>query len=832
MSNNIGTIISGLDEVQLKAVQCIDGPVLIVAGAGAGKTRVLTSRVAYVLEKGTAPERIMALTFTKKAATEMKERIGAMVGEKKARRLFMGTFHSIFIRFLREYSGFLGYPESFTIYDTSDSTSAVRRCLKNLGLDDKVYKPKKVLSRISSAKNEMWTAEAYPNNQDYAKRDMQSKMSRMPEVYAAYQSMLKQSGVMDFDDILLNMNILLKHNPEALESISGRFDYILVDEFQDTNFSQYLILKALSARHRNICVVGDDSQSIYAFRGARIQNILNFSKDYPEYKLFKLERNYRSTQNIVNAANSIIDKNEGRIPKVCYSKAAEGSKIRLVNAYSDKEEALLTVSSIISKMGAEHAQYKDFAILYRTNSQSKSLEEALRKRNIPYRIYSGNSFFDRQEIKDMMAYLKLAVNVHDDESFRRCVNTPARGIGDTTIEALTAAAAAHSCPLMKAIDLPDLEVFGVRKAAARKLKDFQSMVARAHASMAEKDAYALAMDLSSSCGLYRSFKEDNSIESQSRAANVEELLNSIKEFVENRHNDYIEELMSEGAVSDSAEIAYEDCPTVTLGEFLEDVSLLSAVDTNDGEEDTDNKVALMTVHSSKGLEFPYVYVVGVEDGLFPSYSEGAYPSPSEIEEERRLFYVAVTRAEKAVVLSFCKTRMRNGQTKELPPSRFIKDIDESYIENPLSDSDSDISFSRFGNSLSFSRSGSTSSSSRFGSTLTFSREGSSSSSSRFGSSPSSSRSGSSSSSSSRGASPVQRQPAARKPQPPARAEDPDFEPVSALSLRSGMRIEHNRFGFGEILEISGSAVDLKARIRFDDYGEKILILKYAKIRMA
>ena len=480
MENNVSSILEGLNPEQRKAVECVEGPVLIVAGAGSGKTRVLTCRIANILAQGCEPSRILALTFTKKAAGEMKERIAMMVGERKAKYLQMGTFHAVFVRFLREYAEYLGYPAAFTIYDTSDSISAVKRCLKNMNLDDKVYKPKTVLSRISAAKNDLWTVAAYRKNLEFSKRDSQSKMPRMADVYEAYQTLMKQSGVMDFDDILMNMNILLKHNPEALASIAGRFDYLLVDEYQDTNYSQYLILKALSSVHRNICVVGDDSQSIYAFRGARIQNILNFSKDYPEYKLFKLERNYRSTQTIVNAANSVIAKNEGRIPKVCFSADEEGQRIRLINAYTDKEEALLVVSSIISKMSSEHCQYQDFAILYRTNSQSKALEEALRKRNIPYRIFSGNSFFDRQEIKDMMAYLKLAVNVNDDESFRRIVNTPARGIGDTSVEALTAAAKAHQMPLLKAIDLPDLEDFGLRAAAITKLKAFQAMIAKAY----------------------------------------------------------------------------------------------------------------------------------------------------------------------------------------------------------------------------------------------------------------------------------------------------------------------------------------------------------------
>ena len=457
----MSTIFEELNSEQRAAVECVDGPVLIVAGAGSGKTRVLTSRIAYTVEKGVDPSRILALTFTKKAAAEMKERIAAMVGERKARRLYMGTFHSVFIRFLREFADRIGYPSSFTIYDTSDSQSAIKACIKQLNLDDKVYKPKEVLSRISMAKNNLVTAAAYAANQTALMNDRAAKKPEIHSIYRLYAQLCRQSGVMDFDDILLNMNILLRDHPDALLSIADRFDYILVDEYQDTNFSQYLILKKLSQSRRNICVVGDDSQSIYAFRGARIENILNFKKDFPEAKTFRLERNYRSTRVIVNAANSLIAKNEARIPKNCVSVGEEGEKIRLIRAYTESEEALLIASSIISRMQSDHAEYQDFAILYRTNSQSRALEEALRKRNLPYLIYSGNSFFERAEVKDMMAYLKLAVNVHDDESFKRIVNKPARGIGDTSMSALIEAARKEGTSLYRAASL-DLAPYGLR----------------------------------------------------------------------------------------------------------------------------------------------------------------------------------------------------------------------------------------------------------------------------------------------------------------------------------------------------------------------------------
>ena len=417
---NIGNaVLEGLNDEQKKAVSCVDGPVLIVAGAGAGKTRVLTSRIALILARGVDPSRVMALTFTKKAANEMKERIAMMVGKRSAWKLRMGTFHSIFIRFLREYSQSLGYPATFSIYDTGDSVSAIKACIKELGLDDKVYKPKDILARISLAKNNLVTAAAYRNNRQAVEKDMQMRKPRICDIYSLYADKCHNSGVMDFDDILLNMNILLRDNPEARLSIASRFDYILVDEYQDTNFAQYLILKKLTEVHRNICVVGDDSQSIYAFRGAKIENILNFRKDYPECKVFRLEKNYRSTANIVNAANSLIAKNENRIPKNCVAVGRTGEKIRILSNFSEQEEALRIASEIIARMQEDHARYQDFAVLYRTNSQSRALEEALRKRNLPYVVYSGNSFFERSEVKDMMAYFKLVVNVHDDESFKR-----------------------------------------------------------------------------------------------------------------------------------------------------------------------------------------------------------------------------------------------------------------------------------------------------------------------------------------------------------------------------------------------------------------------------
>ena len=808
MENKGNAVFEGLNAEQKQAVNCVDGPVLIVAGAGSGKTRVLTSRIAYILSRGGDPSRILALTFTKKAAGEMKERIAAMVGGRTAWKLQMGTFHSIFIRFLREYASFLGYPPTFTIYDQSDSTSAIKACIKELQLDDKVYKPKDVLSRISLAKNNLVSASGYRMNQQVLEKDRAARKPRICDIYSLYAAKCKQSGVMDFDDILLNMNILLRDSQEALESISSRFDYILVDEYQDTNYAQYLILRKLAEPRRNICVVGDDSQSIYAFRGARVENILSFRKDYPECKIFRLEKNYRSTSNIVDAANSLIAKNENRIPKTCVSVAGPGEKIRILKSFTEQEEALRIASEIISRMQTDHARYQDFAILYRTNSQSRALEEALRKRNLPYAIYSGHSFFERSEVKDMMAYLKLAVNVNDDESFKRAVNMPARGIGETSLNALAAMGKANGLSMFKAAYSEDFAEYGLKPAAMTRIRSFCDMIGSFAARSLTTDAHELAEGLSSASGLYAHFKSDPSIESQSRASNIEELINSVAQFVEDRQEEYVEELHAD--MQEDFDPEAVTFPIVTLGEFLENISLLTSIDI-DNAEDSANKIALMTVHSAKGLEFPYIIVSGLEENLFPS--GGMLASEADIEEERRLFYVAVTRAKKAVLLSFATTRMRNGKHESNSPSRFIREIGPQYIANPLRNSDlddDDDDGGGFGFGRSFSGFGSRG---RYGM--------SSGGVKYFPSRPK----------------PVQPAPAPNprevlrnRPLPP-KIPDSEFIPVPMTELKAGQRIEHNRFGFGKILEITGNVPDLKAKIVFDEYGEKILLLKYAKIRM-
>ena len=798
-------ILDALNEEQLAAVKCTEGPMLIVAGAGSGKTRVLTSRIAHLIETGVPPEQILALTFTKKAAGEMKERIAQMVGERKARHLWMGTFHSIFIRFLREYAGAIGFPSNFTIYDTTDSVSCIKSCIKQLSLDDKMYKPKEVLSRISKAKNDLVTPTPYKNGVGgYLEDDIRHKKPELHKIYSLYCQTCRQNGVMDFDDILLYMNILFRDSKEALANIAGRFSHILVDEYQDTNMAQYFILRKLAAGHQNLCVVGDDSQSIYGFRGAQIQNILNFQKDFPKARTFRLERNYRSTSTIVNAANTLIAHNEGRIPKNCVSMGEEGEKIKLVRSFTEQEEAMQIASAILSRMRAEKCEYQDFAILYRTNSQSRALEEQLRRRNIPYMIYSGNSFFERAEVKDMMAYFKLAVNLNDDESFKRIVNKPARGIGDTSLNALQLAARDNNLSLFRAAGLESLESYGLKGAAIAKIRAFCTLMEKAAVEAVSGEAYDVAMSLASESGLYLFYKADNSIEGQSRFANVEELMNSIKVYEEQASEEGFEETVAENGAD-----APEEAPAVhrTLGDYLENVSLLSNVDVADDE--TNNKVALMTVHTAKGLEFPYVFVAGMEENLFPS--GGWMLTPKDLEEERRLFYVAITRAKKAVSLSFCETRMRNGKHESNSPSRFLRELAPQYLDHPLLKED----FERPSADEDYSTP------TGFGKrwpvkpAMTASRPSMASSRPSHSVMPGSDRA-------SRPA------PAPEAVKPPI--IDANFTPDPMTSFKVGDKIEHNRFGSGLMLEITGQVPDLKAKVRFDQYGEKLLLLKFAKIR--
>ena len=777
-------ILSELNPEQKKAVECIQGPMLIVAGAGSGKTRVLTSRIAYLIQQGIPPERILALTFTKKAAGEMKERIALMVGERQARRLWMGTFHSVFIRFLREFSEVIGFPPTFTIYDTTDSISCIKTCIRQLNLDDKVYKPKEVLSRISKAKNDLVTPTPYMQGAGgYRDADNHSKKPEIHRIYALYCQLCRQAGVMDFDDILLYMNILFKRSEEALRAIAGRFSHIMVDEYQDTNMAQYLILKKLAAGHQNLCVVGDDSQSIYGFRGAQIQNILNFQKDFPSARLFRLERNYRSTKTIVNAANSLIAHNEGRIPKNCVSMGEDGEKIHIVHPFNDDNEAETIATSILSRIREDNCQYEDFAILYRTNSQSRVLETKLRKWNIPFRVF-GTQFYDRMEVKDVVSYFKAIVNPGDNEAIKRIVNKPTRGIGDTSVAAWERAAASLGKPLYETAFIDDLETYGLKNAAIQKIRAFCTMLKSYVDQVKVSPALDIANGIIHDSGLYMFYKSDSSSEGETRMKNVEEVFSDIASKQEDKRNE-----MNSEEQRDS---------TLYLSEYLEDIALLSAIDNGD-EEDISNKVSLMTIHTAKGLEFRHVYVSGMEENIFPA--GGWMLTPQDLEEERRLFYVAMTRAKVSLSLSYASERFRNGKKEMNAPSRFLRELAPQYLDKPLLKEDFESRASLEDEDF---RGG-----------FTWRR-------------------------------PVVKIPAPKAPvsAPPASVRpsshpstlpkppviDENFVPDPMSSFKVGDAIEHNRFGAGKVLEISGQVPDLKARISFEKYGEKLLLLKFAKIR--
>lgn len=809
-----------LNPAQREAVNNIEGAALIIAGAGSGKTKVLTCRIANILRHGYAPESVLALTFTNKASREMKERIASVVGFAAARKLWMGTFHSIFIKFLREEAELLGFPRTFTIYDTSDSRNVIKACIKELQLDDKIYKANEVHSRISMAKNSLVTAEAYSRNATAIQNDAATKKPRIYEIYQLYAKKCKMSGAMDFDDILLFTNILFRDFPDALDRIRTRFKFILVDEYQDTNFAQYLIVKKLAQEHGNIAVVGDDAQSIYSFRGARIENILNFKKDYPNAKEYRLEQNYRSTKTIVDAANSLIAKNKMQLKKKCFSELEQGDKIELINAFTEQEEGFMVAGSIVESVYREKIPYSSFAVLYRTNAQSRVIEEALRRKNIPYKIFAGHSFYERAEVKDMLAYLKLVANEKDDEAFKRVINFPARGIGETTLGRLREMAGSKGISMCEAIKSGGLEEAGIKPATAVKMSNFVSAIGLIRERMAYVNAYDIADDVNKRFGILDFMRQDTSLEAQSRAENVEELFNSIKEFVEEGETEY-ESMVAEG---------YE-APVITLDMYLENVSLISDLDANNKDEDK-NKVSLMTVHSSKGLEFPYVYIIGMEENLFPSAGMGT--SENEVEEERRLFYVALTRAKKGVKLSFAHSRMKWGNYVNNVPSRFIKEIDKTYILNPLSDFEDEIQ-STFdedsGREISGRRSGygggyMGGSNSGYGHRQDGgSRYGNNVSGAKYGNNGRIKGEGSTySSSNTPGFSPVSRPTVKRAP-------DPNFVADSPSKIAAGQTVEHDRFGMGVVVSVDGDPVNMKAIVDFKEGGRKTLLLKFAKIRI-
>lgn len=773
-------LLSQLNEAQRAAAAHMNGAMMVIAGAGSGKTRVLAYRIANLVQSGIDPFNILALTFTNKAAKEMKERIGKLVGDQEARNIWMGTFHSIFARILRIECDRINYPRDFTIYDTTDAKSLVKDIIKEMGLDDKIYKPGTVYNRISSCKNNLISPQDYLKDVDLIADDRQTGKPKMAEIYAKYDMRLFKSGAMDFDDLLFKTNVLLRDFPEVLHRYQHKFQFILVDEYQDTNFAQYLIVKQLGAVHENVCVVGDDAQSIYAFRGANIQNILNFRRDYPEFAMYKLEQNYRSTKVIVEAANSIISKNKDQIKKQVWTDNEQGQPIRVHKAATDNDEGNFVSNQIFITKQEKGAAFKDFAILYRTNAQSRAFEEALRKLNIPYRIYGGLSFYQRKEIKDLLAYFRLTCNPNDEEALKRVINYPTRGIGKTTLDKLVVGAAEREISIWDMIARS--QEVGVSGAALNKIMEFVTMIKSFQVDLNLKNAYDLGHHIASHSGLLKDLYADRTPEGVARYDNIQELLNGMKEFSDRKELENSESIAS-------------------LSDFLIDVALLTDADNvDDGDND---KVSMMTIHGAKGLEFPYVNIVGMEENLFPS--QLSLNSREEMEEERRLFYVAITRAEKRATLSYALSRYRWGQLSYCEPSRFIEEIDEQYLEMPSAPAARtaprgiDFSKERSGFSTGYSAP----------------------------------------------------KPRAQAPQetPAPVSPPPNFKKVSAAAptsgpglfdnsppatadqIQPGVEVMHDKFGKGKVLSLEGEAPDIKATIFFPSAGQKQLLLKFAKLKV-
>ena len=769
-----------LNEPQRLAVEATEGPVMVIAGAGSGKTRVLTYRIAHLLHKGVDAYNILSLTFTNKAAREMKERIGTVVGDSNAKALWMGTFHSVFARILRVEAPLLGYPSDFTIYDQQDAISVMTKIINEMNLDKDIYKAKQVLGRISQYKNNLITVRAYHNNQALIEADNEAMKPRMGDIYRAYVDRCFKSGAMDFDDLLLRTNEILTRFPEVLAKYQERFKYIMVDEYQDTNHSQYLIVKALASRYENLCVVGDDAQSIYAFRGANIRNILSFKTDYPDAKLYPLEQNYRSTQMIVEAANQIIKHNQDQIEKNVWTSNETGEKIAIYRGLSDADEARYIATQIWERQINEHLQPKDFAILYRTNAQSRALEEALRKRGISYRVFGGTSFYQRKEIKDMVGYMRLLINQNDEEALLRTINYPARGIGQTTISKLLVAADQYQMSLFSLLEniamyAPNI---GINAGTANKLNDYVLMIKRFQVMLKSHDVYEVTMEMAKTTQLLNALKEDSTPEGVSRLENVQELLNSIQGYVEEQRQ------LDEGDSS--------------LGGFLENIALATDAD---NEDDDNNKVNLMTVHLAKGLEFPIVFIAGLEENLFPSMM--SVNTRAELEEERRLFYVALTRAEKVAYMTYSVSRFRWGKIIDCEPSRFLEEIDDDFLDwknlniSARASNNSGLSADLFGDEPTPQQY-------------------------------------------------QQREKAVPRQNPRARVEPSqpkaNFKPVATTKssgnnlansqgLEVGQVVVHDRFGRGIVKDLQGEPSDMKAVIHFDNAGEKKLLLNFAKLKI-
>ena len=773
------TYLSQLNEAQLAPTLQKDGPMIVIAGAGSGKTRVLTYRIAYLMSQGVDPFNILALTFTNKAAREMKSRIATIVGDSEAKNLWMGTFHSVFAKILRFEGHHLGFPSNFTIYDTQDSQKLLGSIIKEMGLEKDIYKTKQVYSRISSYKNSLITVTAYFKNPELMEADAMARRPKMGEIYAEYVDRCFKAGAMDFDDLLLRTNELLTRFPNVLARYQDKFRYILVDEYQDTNHSQYLIVRALADRFQNICVVGDDAQSIYAFRGANINNILNFQKDYDNVKLYRLEQNYRSTKNIVGAANSVIEHNKTKLDKVVWTANEEGHKVKVHRSLTDGDEGRYVASTIWEEKMNNQLHNSDFAVLYRTNAQSRAIEDALRKRDIPYRIYGGLSFYQRKEIKDVTAYLRLVLNPADEEALKRIINFPARGIGQTTIDRLVVAANNYNKTIFEILKNLDTIAININNGTKNKLKDFVTLIESYQVMNKTANAFDLAEHITKTSGLIREFNKDGTPEGITRLENVQELLNGIKDFVDGQ--------MELADAGDS------------LAEFLEDVALATDLDGDKGDPD---HVALMTIHLAKGLEFPYVYIVGLEEDLFPSAM--SMNTRSELEEERRLFYVALTRAEKQAYLTYALTRYRWGKLIDAEPSRFIEEIKEEFLDiitpieerriNPMLDA------SIFGdvpqNKIRFKPA--------------------------------------------KKHQPKRKSSIKPKPEGIKISTPKNFKKITSPNektnlfdskLTIGNIVQHLRFGKGKVIKIEGVGADVKAEINFENGGSKKLLLRFAKLKI-
>ncbi len=759
-----------LNDAQQKPTVHKDGPLMVIAGAGSGKTRVLTYRIAYLMQQGVDSFSILALTFSNKAAREMKARIAQIVGESEAKNLWMGTFHSVFARILRAEADRLGYPSSFTIYDTQDSERLLSSIIKELGLDKDLYKVKQIRSRISSFKNSLITVRAYYNNPELVEADRESKRPEMGSIYKEYVDRCFKAGAMDFDDLLLKTNELLNRFPDVLAKYQERFRYILVDEYQDTNHSQYLIVRALADKYQNICVVGDDAQSIYAFRGANIQNILNFQRDYDDAKVYRLEQNYRSSGTIVQAANAVIAHNQNRLEKNVWTANPEGHKIIVHRSPTDGEEGRYVAGDIFERSMQTQQGYENFAILYRTNAQSRAMEDSLRKRNIPYRVYGGVSFYQRKEIKDVLAYLRLLINPNDEESLKRVINYPMRGIGQTTINKLIVATKTHQCSLYQVLERIQELSLNINAGTRTKLQNFYTMMESFRIQLQNLDAFAVANLVTKKVGLVNELKKEGTPEAITRVENIEELLNGIKDFVEGQR-----ELVD---------------ATGSLAEFLEDVALATDFD---NEVKDQHVVSLMTIHLAKGLEFPNVYIVGLEEDLFPSAM--SVNTRAELEEERRLFYVALTRAEKRVTLTYTLSRYRWGKIIDAEPSRFLTELDESCVDNQVVHDD--YRFTPMIDTSVFDA-------------------------------PDPNRV--------RISKPKKRPSSKSTVVPPkarmkAVSNSTNTPQLDLTEIKNGTRVSHSRFGFGTVLQVEGSGGDAKALIRFDQSGEKNLLLRFANLKI-